>query len=254
MFFAWAFFARRTPTAFAPSAPLGDFALKPSSRVEAETRVTPFTSSTSCAYIFAFERKIERRGWEAVPSIFARIRRLRLNRICCLLLVVRRILVAIIHLLNRALLSASSLTLLTDNVLIRVLNTLALVRLRRLEATDFRRDHTDQHFIGAAHSDVSVSIHFRGDSGRKFIVDLVRVTDVQRQRLTFRSRTITDTDDVEFFRETGRRAVNHVRDQRAGQTVQSGRLRGHRFLPFDDDVVLVDLRRHTARDLMGKLP
>src|ERR1700726_4601963 len=172
-------------------------------------RVWPDASSISCADRPRFERNTETRGRCAVPETLARTRLRRFRR--------RSPFVRMVMLGPPSSCALSDLAL---DVLALVANALALVGLGRALLADDRRGLADQ-LLGDAFYDNARRLGdleldpIRCDDGNR-----VRVADGELQVPALQLGAIPDALDLQPLLITGGDALHHVRDERAGQSVQ----------------------------------
>src|SRR6201996_9545009 len=155
----------------------------------------------------------------------------------------------------------------------RVADALALLRLRRASLADIRRDLADELLVDATNDDLGRLRHLEIDSLRRLDRDRVGEAERQLEVFPFQRGAVADALDLEALLEAVGDALDHVRDQRAGEPVEGavlaaiGRpgdedralLLGHghvlgvglrelAFRPFDDDVARGDRHRHGVGD------
>src|SRR4051812_31957369 len=113
------------------------------------------------------ERKTERRGRSAVPAIFPRMRLRRLSRACSLV---------------RFIAASRPLSDLAQDDLARVADALALVRLRRPQTADVRRDLADGLLVAPPHDDLRRRRNLELDAVRRVDGDRVGVAEREVDR------------------------------------------------------------------------
>src|SRR5581483_365179 len=225
--------ASRLPTSAACSvlSPLNDFGR--SSHDEAAS-VLPASSSMSWAKMPRFERKTSRRGRSAVPRILPRTRRWRRSRA------------------SRVVKVLGTLTNLSADVLALVANALALVRLGRAYLPDLGGRLADHLLVDAAHDDLRRHRHLERDALARLDLHRVRVADLQLEVGARERGAVADALNLEALLEAVRHALDHVRDQRARETVQRAILAALGRARHGDRAVLGrDL--HPLRDLLAQL-
>src|SRR5947208_12319092 len=137
-------------------------------------------------------------------------------------------------------------------VLALVANSLALVGLRRAHLAHLGGDLADLLLVNALDEHRRRIGDLEGDPLRWLDYDRVREADVQLQVGAAQRRPVAHALQLEPFLEALRDALDHVRDQRAGQPVQCpvvaalGRT-------LDDEVAVVLLDLHPRGDVLAEL-
>src|SRR5690348_15605585 len=127
---------------------------------DAEASVLPESSSTSCAKMPRFERKMPRRGRSAVPRILPRTRRWRRRR-------------------DWYVVGLGTLSDLPPDVLALVANALALVRLGRAHLPDLCGRLADDLLVDAAHNDLRRDRDLERDALARHDPNRVRIANRQ---------------------------------------------------------------------------
>src|SRR5262249_40673128 len=138
------------------------------------------------------------------------------------------------------------------DVLALVADALALVRLGRAHLADACGDLADSLLGRPAHGDARGLRHFELDARRRLDRDGVRVADRQLQVIALERSAVTDALDLEALLEAVGDPLDHVRDERAGQTVQRPMVAAI-GRPRDRDRTIVLLDLHVARHALLKL-
>mmetsp|Transcript_18723 Transcript_18723/g.61128 ORF Transcript_18723/g.61128 Transcript_18723/m.61128 type:complete len:220 (-) Transcript_18723:61-720(-) len=113
-----------------------------------------------------------------------------------------------------------SLALAERDVLVRVPDTLALVRLRLAQGTNVRRKVAHLLLVDAGDGDVDATVHARLDAlWQRHLVE-VAFAQAQDERLPLHRRLVPHTHKLELLLEALRNAQRHVVRQRAAQPVQ----------------------------------
>src|SRR6476620_4600019 len=148
------------------------------------------------------ERKTVNRGRSAVPRTFARTRRWRRRRPS---LTVR----------------LGTLADLSPHVLALVADPLALVGLGRAHLADLGGRLADHLLVRSLDDDLRRRRHLERDPGARLARDGMRVADAQLEVGALEGGPVADALDLELPLEALRDALDHVRDERSGQAVQS---------------------------------
>mmetsp|Transcript_5205 Transcript_5205/g.11461 ORF Transcript_5205/g.11461 Transcript_5205/m.11461 type:complete len:238 (-) Transcript_5205:7-720(-) len=119
-----------------------------------------------------------------------------------------------------------TLTLLLDNHLISVTDTLTLVRLRRTLRADNRSKVTNLNLVETADRNIRVAIALDFETLRDFHNHRVGITQAQVQVLALHRRLVTNTKELELLLEPRGHTHHHVVRQRAVQAVTLARIRG----------------------------
>src|SRR5690606_18190582 len=118
------------------------------------------------------------------------------------------------------LLLALGLALFADDALALVANALALVGLRRAEATDVGGDRAEQRLVGRAQVQLAVLVDLGLDAVGQRIADRVREAEREVDAAALDGRAVTDADDLERSLEALGAADDHVVGHRASHAVQ----------------------------------
>ena len=136
---------------------------------------------------------------------------------------------------------------LRSDLLAAVADALALVGLRRAALADVRGDLADQLLVDPADDDLGRLRDLELDPLRRLDRDRVRVAERHLEVLAFQLRAVADALDLEPLLEAVGDALDHVRDQAAGQPVQGAVLAAvGRARDGDGAVRLLDL--HVRRE------
>mmetsp|Transcript_524 Transcript_524/g.1657 ORF Transcript_524/g.1657 Transcript_524/m.1657 type:complete len:311 (+) Transcript_524:133-1065(+) len=119
-----------------------------------------------------------------------------------------------------------TLTLLLDNHLISVTDTLTLVRLRRTLRADNRSKVTNLNLVKTADRNIRVAIALDFETLRDFHNHRVGITQAQVQVLALHRRLVTNPKELELLLEPRGHTHHHVVRQRAVQAVTLARIRG----------------------------
>src|SRR5215207_9145881 len=190
--------------------------------------VRPASSSTSWAKMPRLERKTAMRGRSAVPRTLARTRRRRLRRRWGDVTVLMRDCSAwwSAHWRGvRAGCGSCPLAYLPGDVLALVADALALVGLRGPLLADHGGDLADLLLARALDDHARRLGHLELDALRRLDRHGVRVAERQLEVAALELGAIADALDLERLGEAGSDALDHVRDQRAGEAVQRAVLR-----------------------------
>src|SRR4030095_5761701 len=106
------------------------------------------------------------------------------------------------------------LRVLQRDLLARVAHTLALVRLRRTESADLRRDFTNALLVGAGDQHFGLRRHGNRDAVRSGEDNRMRETERQVKVRALDRRAITHADQVELALVTFADTLDHVGQQR----------------------------------------
>src|SRR5271155_310316 len=204
--------------------------------------VRPLASSMSCAERPRLERNTAMRGRSGVPTTFARTRRRRRRR--------RSPLVMTVMLGPPG--GSCALTDLTGDVLALVADALALVGLRRALLADDGGHLADGLLGDPPHDDARRLGHLELDAIRCGNRHRVRVADRQLEVLALELRAVADALDLETLLVARGHALDHVGNERAGESVQ-GTMLAAIGGPGDDDLVAILGHCDVARDALGKL-
>src|SRR5579864_6770147 len=104
-----------------------------------------------------------------------------------------------------------------------VANAFALVRLRRSNVANLGRHLPDALLVRSADRNLVGSFDGDADPLRRLDDDRMREPELQRQLLALHLRAVADAHDFEVARVALGHAVDHVGDQRAGESVQLAR-------------------------------
>ena len=113
---------------------------------------------------------------------------------------------------------------LAGDVLAAVADALALVGLGRAALADVRGDLADELLVDAAHDDFGRLRDLELDALGRLDRDRVRVAERHLQALAFQRRPVADALDLQFLLEAVGDALDHVRDQAAGEAVKGAML------------------------------
>ena len=136
-------------------------------------------------------------------------------------------------------------------MLVAVLDALAVIGFRRSLRANDRRRLSDCLFVNTF-DDYGVLIRdFERNSVLFVEVNDVAVTEVESQRLSLKSCSVTDADDLEFLRVSGRNADYHVVKKRSRKTVKTSVLFFiGRTLYVDNVAFLLD--GHSGAEVFGE--
>ena len=141
---------------------------------------------------------------------------------------------------------------LAGDVLAAVADALALVGLRRAALADVRGDLADQLLVDPADDDLGRLRDLELDALGRLDRDRVRVAERHLQVLALELRPVADALDLELLLEAVGDALDHVRDQAAGEAVQGAVLAAvGRARDGDRAVRLLDL--HVRREALVEL-
>src|SRR5690348_7495783 len=181
-----------------------------------------------------FERYTARRGRSAEPVTFARTRRCRRRRACCLVLIAMSF-------------SLRSLSDLADDVLARVADALPLVGLRRPPLADLGGDLADLLLARAADDDLGRLRHLERDALWRLNRDGMAEAELHLEVGALQGGAVADALDLEPLGEPVGDARDHVRDQRPGEAVQRAMVVAVGRPRHDDAAVLLG-DGHLGRD------
>src|SRR5512139_3646217 len=117
--------------------------------------------------------------------------------------------------------SLTSLSDLAADLLARVANALALVRLGLAQLADVRGGLADQLLVDALDAEPGGPVDREGDPLGRVERDRVRVPELELQLgRALRQHAVADADDLELLLVALGHADDHVVDQRPGQSVQ----------------------------------
>src|SRR3954471_3246905 len=144
--------------------------------------------------MFLLERNTARRGRASVPDKRSRMRSWRLRRAAP-----REAIGVIVERFLLLLLAAdlAGLARLAADLLARVANALALVRLGLARGADAGGDLADQLLVDAHHREVGRVLDLEADAGRRLDLDLVAVAERERELLADLLGAIADAHDLE---------------------------------------------------------
>src|SRR5215207_7749183 len=117
--------------------------------------------------------------------------------------------------------SLTRLSNLAPNLLARVPNSLALVRLRLAQLANVRSDLADPLLVDAQHREPGRRLDVERDAIRGVDLDRMAVTERELQlRGPLRDHPVADSDDLQLFLVPVGHTGHHVGHQGPGQTVQ----------------------------------
>src|ERR671930_367129 len=135
--------------------------------------------------------------------------------------------------------SRSRLPGLAPDALLRVLDALRLVRLRRPQAANGGRDLSEQLAVRAFEGDNHLPVDLRRDPGRELEGDGMRVAEGEEENALAGLGAVADAVDLQDPGEALARALDHVRHQHAREAVQAART-ARILAPPDDDRPALD--------------
>src|SRR6266581_856985 len=146
------------------------------------------------------------------------------------------------------------LAFLAEDELVRILDALALVRLRLAERPDFGRRLPDLLRIDPGDDDLGRLRHHDRDTLRNRIDDIVRIAELQLQILALQGGTIAHPADLELALVALGDALDQLGHQGAIGPPHGARLLGL-VARIDPQAAAFQLRRHVAvqNDLQGAL-
>src|SRR5919199_786376 len=124
--------------------------------------------------------------------------------------------------------------------------------LRRALLADVRGGLADELLGDPLHDDARRLRDLELDAVRRLDRDRVRVAERELKVAALELRAVADALDLEALLEAGGHALDHVRDERAGQAVQRAVL-GAVGRPRDDELAVVLRDVDVARDALGEL-
>src|SRR5271155_4844753 len=127
---------------------------------------------------------------------------------------------------------------LAPNRLGRVLDALALVRLRRPELANLRGHGAEQLAVGALERDRHQLLDLGGDAGRKLVHNRMRIAERQIHLLALGLRAVADAVNFEHAGEALAYAFDHVGNQLAHQAVNRAIVTGIARALHDDFRIL----------------
>src|SRR5690349_20252350 len=110
------------------------------------------------------------------------------------------------------------LALLESDLLARVTDALALVRLRRTDGADLRAHLSDLLAVDALDDDFRLARRLHRDAFRDREIHGMREAEREAQHLALHRGAVTDADELELALVALRHARHHVRDVRARGT------------------------------------
>src|SRR5581483_4999987 len=133
-----------------------------------------------------------------------------------------------------------------------VLDSFALVRLRRPQLSDLCRHRTEQLAIGTLQGDDHLSVDLGCNTGRQLINDRVRVAKAKMDIGAAYLGSVADAVYLQHAGEALAHALGHVGDELAHQPMACALVLGV-ARPLDLDLRILDLHREARRHLQGQL-
>src|SRR6478752_5233123 len=141
---------------------------------------------------------------------------------------------------------------LATDLLARVANALALVRVGLAQLADVRRDLTDELLVDALHREAGRVLDGEADAGGSLDEDRVRVSERELEVRALRGDTVTRAVDLHLLLVALGDTEDHVVDERPGQAVTRARV-ALVVGALDLEVALAQLDRDRLHDGQGEL-
>src|SRR6476661_7870818 len=146
----------------------------------------------------------------------------------------------------------TGLSNLATDLLARIANTLALVRVGLAQLADVRRHLADELLVDALHREAGRVLDGEVDAGGSLDEDRVRVSERELEVRALRRDTVTRAVDLHLLLVALGDTEDHVVDERAGQAVARARV-ALVVGALDLEVALAQLDRDRLNDGQGEL-